>query len=188
MLTILASFATYSEEAKKEEPKKEEVKKEEPKKADVIKAPVVIKPKECFYTAHVLAIVDSKKFDDEVKKIQEKFEKCEQNLLKMKEIEARLKDCRTLNVQVKEKRNSVLKLASESTKLNKKEDFEQLVNNLKAMKEELAGYEAKYREHCPVNAKIIPKKEESKKEEPKKEEPKKEEAKPEEPKKEEAKK
>jgi hypothetical protein len=107
LLTILASFATYADEAKKEEPKKEEPKKEEAKTVEVVKAPVVVKPKECFYTAHVLAIVDTKKFDDEVKKIQEKFEKCEQNLAKMKEIEARLKNCRTLNVQVKEKRNSV---------------------------------------------------------------------------------
>jgi hypothetical protein len=182
------------EEVKKEEPKKEEVKKEEPKKIEAKKVAAPSRPRECFYSAHGLALVETSKFDDEVKKIQETFEKCEQTLVKMKEQELKATECRAIYKNVKEKKMAVLKLVSESSKTNKKEEFEKSVALIKSAKDEQTAIEAKFKDSCAApkkvevkkiepQVKVEAKKEEVKKEEPKKEEPKKEEVKKEEPKK-----
>jgi hypothetical protein len=161
------------EETKKEEPKKEEVKKEEPKQVEVKKVVAPVKPRECFYSAHALALVESNKFDDEVKKIQETFEKCEQSLAKMKEQELKATECRAIYKNVKEKKMAVLKLVSESSKINKKDEFEKSVALIKLEKVEQTAIEAKFKDSCAAPKKEEPKKVEPKKEEPKKEEPKK---------------
>lgn len=178
---IIKKVEAKKEEAKKEEAKKEEVKKEEIKNEEVkkegpkiveIKKPIIpAQPKECFYSAHALALVENNKFDEEVKKIQEAFERCQETLAKLKEQEVRAAECSALNKHVKEKRGTLLKLTAESSKLNKKEEFEKAVASIKVTKEELASYITKYRESCAV-AKKVEVKEEPKKEEPKKEEPK----------------
>lgn len=169
---IIKKVEAKKEEAKKEEAKTEEVKKEEPKKEEAKKPVPPARPKECFYSAHALALVENNKFDEEVKKIHEAFAQCELTLTKIKEQEIRAAECSALNKHVKEKRGALLKLTAESSRLNKKEEFEKAVISIKAVKEELATYIIKYRENCPVAKKVEVKKEESKAE-VKKEEPKK---------------
>lgn len=178
------------EEPKKEEPKKEEPKKEEPKKEEPKKVVVVVKvpkkPKECFYQTGSLAIIGTDKFEDEVKKIQSDFEKCESQLLLLKERESKIIECKKMHDEVKEKKTVLYKLIDSSSKIIAKDEFEKSVAFIKASKEEVLKSESRFKESCKPKEEV--KKEEPKKEEPKKEEPKKEEVKKEEPKVEEHKK
>jgi hypothetical protein len=170
-----AGFAedAKKEEVKKEEVKKEEVKKEEPKKVEHKKAVAVEKPKECHYQTGSLATIDAAKYDDEVKMIQDKFEKCEQSLVVIKEQQAKAAECRGLNKNLKEMKDAIMKLSAEPGKLGQKEDFLKLAASIKAAKNETASFEAKYVESCFGKTKPTAKKEEPAKLEPTKVEAKK---------------
>jgi len=158
------------EEPKQEEPKQEEPKQEEPKKD--IKAQSSPKQKECYYHVLSLGNVENPKFDDEVKKIEDTFAKCERFLVKEKEQEAKSKECKLMEAELKSKKSNVLKPIADASKVSKKEDFAKVVAEVKAARVEYTSLENKYKENCPVVKKHesnkVVKKEEDKKDAPKK--------------------
>jgi hypothetical protein len=172
-LLTLSSFQVHAEAAKEAEkaPAKEVVKepakeaaKEPSKEAE--KAPAVAeapkapkapkKPKECVYQTNALAHVAYDKFDDEVKKIQGNFEKCEESMKAKKEQEMKGQECKKSFGEVKEKRAMVAELVTKSMNLKNKDEFDKAVVGIKTAKEEVQKLEMKHHEACPVKVAMKP--------------------------------
>jgi hypothetical protein len=166
IMTMLITNSLYSRESKnvevkKEEPKQEEVKPEESRQNESskdesskdeskkdqtnkdAKATSLPKQKECFYHVQSLANIENHKFDDEVKRIENTFIKCQQFLVKEKE-------CKIMELELKNKKSQILKPINASSRISKKEDFDKLITEVKSAKEESTSLENKFKEKCQV--------------------------------------
>ncbi|MBP9680184.1 MAG: hypothetical protein KBD76_02170 [Bacteriovorax sp.] len=153
-LFTLSSFQTYAEETKEvaKEATKEVVKGPE---KEAVKSPKAFKrPQECVYQTNALTHVAFDKFDDEVKKIQGNFEKCEESLKIKKEQENIAQECKKSFGEVKGKRAIVAELVSKSVNLKSKEEFEKAVASIKLAKEDAQKLEMKHRGSCPAKVAI----------------------------------